>query len=112
MVKELQTQAEEHQLEEGEEQQAKYVLSVGKRRSRSAPVNCLHRRDGCYRGKNLTFACYEMVSDPSACLYDSICKSCWPLGAPVFAEKYAEAQDSEDEGASTSSSASSDLQET
>ena len=46
---EANTKGEEDNDED--ERDAKYVISVGRRRALSQPVNCHHSREGCYRGR-------------------------------------------------------------
>ena len=97
----------ERGLDEKEETEAKYVVSVGRRNDRSRPVDCLHLRDGCWRGRGLVFSNYELilVDPPPEGSYSMVCKTCWPSGRPVF-EPVDIPSDSSGGGSSTSSSSS------
>jgi hypothetical protein len=97
----------ERGLDEKEEKEAKYVVSVGRRNDRSRPVDCLHLRDGCWRGRGLVFSNYELilVDPPPEGSYSMVCKTCWPSGRPVF-EPVDIPSDSSGGGSSTSSSSS------
>ena len=86
--------------DEANEDAALYVVAVGYR----GKVARLHRRDGCYRGRQLTFKDYELVYEdpPPAASYTDFCRSCWPSGTPNV--KYLELQSEVSEEGSTSSS--------
>ena len=92
-----------------EEEEAKYVVSVARRRSRarSDTVACLHSRAGCYRGRGLVFDNYELIliDPPPVNSYNVVCRSCWPSGTPVF-DAHAHEETTEDDGASSTSSSS------
>ncbi len=86
--------------DETNEETAPHVVAVGYR----GRVARLHRRDGCYRGRQLTFKDYELVhEDPLlAASYTDIFRSCWPSGTPSV--KYLDLQSEISEEGSTSSS--------
>jgi hypothetical protein len=81
------------------EDEAKYVISEGYR----GKVARLHRRDGCYRGRNLSFASYELVfGEPSQNSFTDVCRSCWPRGGPIWKETDEVNADSSDDGTTSS----------
>ena len=100
---------EEQEIDEKEEKEAKYVVSVGRRNNRTRPVDCLHLRDGCWRGRGLVFSSYELilVDPPPEGSYSVVCKTCWPTGRPVFEQANIQSDISE-EGGSTSTSSSAE----
>ena len=75
----------EEKMEGKEEDEAKYIISVGRRRH-GPTVDCLHRKGGCWRARSLAFSSYELVSldPPPSASYGTVCKQCWPLGDPDF----------------------------
>ena len=91
----------EQEKEEEDENKALYVVSVARRRNSSCTVACLHSREGCYRGRGLVFANYELINEhpPPPNSYNEVCKSCWPVGLTF--------DENEDELGTTSSSCSS-----
>jgi hypothetical protein len=107
-VPEAQDIIEEQEIDEKEEKEAKYVVSVGRRNNRTRPVDCLHLRNGCWRGRGLVFSSYELilVDPPPEGSYSVVCKTCWPTGRPVF-EQANIPSDFSEEGGSTSTSSSS-----
>jgi muconolactone delta-isomerase len=77
------------------DEEAKYVISEGYR----GKVARLHRRDGCYRGRSLTFNSYELVfGNPSPNSYTDYCRSCWSDSKPVWEVEDFVGIGSEDEG--------------
>ena len=69
--------------EEAAEPEGLYVISVsGTGAGHKAKHARLHRRDGCYRARQLRFHDYEILdfSLVPEELYNSICKVCWPSG--------------------------------
>jgi hypothetical protein len=100
---------DEQEVDEKEEKEAKYVVSVGRRNNRTRPVDCLHLREGCWRGRGLVFSSYELilVDPPPEGSYSMVCKTCWPTGRPVF-EQADIPSDVSDGGGSTSTSSSSE----
>jgi len=78
---------EAQKISENSDETAKYVIAEGYR----GTVARLHRRDGCYRGRDLVFKSYELVVGiPSPNAYTSVCRTCWPKGAPDWEEHAAE----------------------
>ena len=90
----------EQEKEEEEEGKALYVVSVARRRNSSCTVACLHSRTGCYRGRGLVFANYELIHEhpPPPNAYNQVCKTCWPVGLALY--------ETDDEIATSSSSSS------
>jgi hypothetical protein len=87
------------EVEKVSEDEAKYVISEGYR----GKVARLHRRDGCYRGRNLSFASYELVfGEPSQNSFTDVCRSCWPRGGPIWKETDEVNADSSDDGTTSS----------
>ena len=97
---ELDKAHKEQEKEEEEEGKALYVVSVARRKNSSCTVACLHSRSGCYRGRGLVFANYELIHEhpPPPNDYNHVCKTCWPVGLAI--------DESDDELAATSSSIS------
>ena len=75
----------EEKLDSKENDEAMYIISVGRRR-RGAAVDCLHKKDGCWRARTLNFSSFEYVTidPPLAASYSSVRKHCWPSGDPGF----------------------------
>ena len=101
----LESTPDEQASENKEEREAKFVVSVARRRDRSKPVDCLHSRSGCWRGRSLAFANYELIFEdlPPAAAYNMVCRTCWPAGLPEGGAE-AESGGSDGEGSSSSSS--------
>ena len=83
-----------------EKGKAKYVIGVGFR----GTVACLHRTDGCYRGRDLRFKDYELVWDdpPPRNSYTTFCNTCWPKDPPPVNKMDTEASNSDDSDTETS----------
>ena len=49
-------------------------------------MDCLHKKEGCWRARALAFSSYEHISadPPPAASYSTVCKHCWPSGDPEF----------------------------
>ena len=78
-------EAVEDEPEEVGDQAGMFVISVsGTGLGHRAKRARLHRRDGCYRARQLRFHSYEVVSFSPVPdnLYDSVCRACWPCGGP------------------------------
>ena len=102
---------EEQRGEEREEEKAKFVVSVGNKKRKGGAVDCLHRRDGCWRGRGLVFSSYELIFDdpPDSNSYSEVCKTCWPSGRPAFPRGEAKSDDSDEESSSSTSAGWSSL---
>ena len=101
---EREIEQDDQAAEKKEELEAKYVVSVGARRHGARPIDCLHSRSGCWRGRGLTFAHYELLFDdvPLAGSYNAVCKTCWPSGLPGSGEQEASGSEVEDSSSSSS----------
>ena len=84
-----------------ETEEAMYVVADCKVRS-GGRVARLHLRKGCYLGRTLAFASYQLlyIDPPPARSYTDFCRRCWPSGAPK--ENVAELT-SDSDGETTSS---------
>ena len=98
----------EIQKDEHDETKALFVISVARRNRPARTVSTLHSCSGCYRGRQLAFANYELVFDPvpPRAAYTEVCRTCWPAGPPHF-DTEAKAGTEENDLSSSLSSASS-----
>ena len=92
-----------------DEEEAKFVVNVDRRRWEIGPVAILHSRAGCWRGRYLSFNNYELIMGevPNKSSHDLICKRCWPAGPPQFTlkeESHAVAEETSSSATSSSSS--------
>ena len=69
-------------------------------------VACLHSRKGCYRGKPLSFASYDLVYENflKEGTYTRYCRVCFPRDRPKAVVQGEETTSSEDDEESTSDS--------
>ena len=102
------TAAEEVTVDKDEDE-AKFVVNVGRRSWKTGPVATLHSRTGCWRGRDLSFNNYELIMGdvPDKSAYELVCRRCWPAGPPQFTLTGTDAVAEGTEETSSSSSSSS-----
>ena len=79
------TEAVDDEPEEEDVPAEEYIISVsGTGLGHRAKKSRLHRRNGCYRARQLRFQNFEVVNFTPVPdhMFDSVCKACWPSGGP------------------------------